>query len=167
MEALIDGLVDYWQEDGFPPSKKSGEEMYWKLAEMGFDAVPTLIEHLNDERLTRTYDVTVGLLCTWLLEDLSGMEIGKYRDESTTLEPEVARAWFAKARKVGEEKYLLAHALTSNNIQQTENKRQSAGAHIFRVIGAKYPNRIRDLYHAKLKMPGHKPRLTAITSNRL
>ena len=87
MEALIDGLVDYWQEDGFPPSKKSGEEMYWKLAEMGFDAVPTLIEHLNDERLTRTYDVTVGLLCTWLLEDLSGMEIGKYLDRAQRSSP--------------------------------------------------------------------------------
>ena len=54
---------------------------------------------------------------------------------------------------MGEEKYLLAHAFISNNNKQTENKRQSAGAHIFRVIGAKYPNRIRDLYHAKLKMP--------------
>lgn len=59
MESLIDGLIDYknWNFDSDPAV---GEAPYWALADKGFDAVPALIDHLRDERLTRGYSHSIG-----------------------------------------------------------------------------------------------------------
>src|SRR4029079_12483025 len=53
-EALIDDLTEYFTENangpftGWEPPKDPAS--YWKLAELGFDAVPALIEHVTDDR---------------------------------------------------------------------------------------------------------------------
>jgi hypothetical protein len=57
VEALIDDLTDYWFSGAaaFEPLGENqwGEAAYRKLAEMGFDAVPALIDAIKDRRLTR------------------------------------------------------------------------------------------------------------------
>jgi hypothetical protein len=171
IEDMIDDLTDYWTDclDASNPLNPKGEQPYWKLVEMGFDAVPALIEHINDERLSRAsrtgpcfwYDLTVGHLCSRLLYDLSARTIGGGNGEEymDRLEPEKAREWFIAAKKIREEKWLLDHAIpkeANKPNKPIEAQWAEAEAHIGRVIAAKYPSRLSEIYRATLKgpMPG-------------
>lgn len=164
VEALIDDLTEYWAPQFFS-SYPSNHASYWKLAELGFDAVPALIEHVGDNRLTRTtdhgphfaswHDVTVGHLCSRLLFDLSARTIGgRYRQHAgDRLDPVEARKWFEKAKKIGEEKWLLDHAILTDDDAMILNQKGRPEPLIVRVIGAKYPERLPAIYRAMLKQP--------------
>jgi len=123
VEAQIDGLVDYVVNTGtiglFEP-----DDHYWRLAELGFDAVPALIEHLDDDRLTRgmmqgfnnfpSWNLRVRFLVSDLLEGLAGQDLGRdwlRRQQGYEVEKAEAKKWWDEARKVGEERYLLDHVL--------------------------------------------------------
>ena len=177
IEALIDDLTEYWDDPYSLVPKPAESASYWKLAELGFDAVPALIEHLGDERLTRTwslggqwgtsYSLTVGHLCSRLLLNLSARTIGgRHWDAGgDRLDPAEARKWFERAKKVGEEKWLLEHAIppfVGKGIEYHEgrsvvvgkgavNHEDRAEPHIVRVIGAKYPARLPAVYRTMLK----------------
>lgn len=97
---------------------------YSRLAEMGFVAIPALIEHLADDRLTRsvrqgfdnfpTWNLRVKDVVSDLLQELAGEELGKDwldRQRGSTVEKADAQAWWDKARKDGEEAYVLSHVL--------------------------------------------------------
>ena len=128
VEALIDELTEYWHQPWNEPPVEPEWASYWKLAELGFDAVPALIEHLGDDRLTRawapdfknvgSYDITVGHLCSRLLFDLSGGTIGGgyWEERGDRIDPDEADTWFEKAKKMGEEKWLLDHALPPEDV---------------------------------------------------
>lgn len=168
-EALIDDLTEYFTENpngpfmGWQPPKNPAS--YWKLAELGFDAVPALIEHVTDDRLTRSsrsgfqptdgYNLTVGHLCSELLFDLSGRTIGgRYWElRGDRLSPAEAQKWFNKAKKVGEEKWLLDHAIPADFGKGIVNQVGRPEPHVVRVIGAKYPARLPAIYRAMLKAP--------------
>src|SRR5205085_9254006 len=66
IEAMIDALVDYGADTGtlgiFEP-----EDRYWRIAKLGFDAVPNLIQHLDDDRLTRAMMVGFNNFGPWHL----------------------------------------------------------------------------------------------------
>lgn len=168
VDALIDGLTEYWEDWDFwvwthTPANPAGQEAYWRLAERGFEAVPALIDHLRDDRLTRvyhpsranfdrSYHVTVGHLVGRLLQDLSGG--AALPDVNGRVDPADARKWFAAAREVGEERWLLDHAVppggeptfyghTARPIQRL----------IGRVLAAKYPHRLPEVYRAALRWP--------------
>ncbi len=177
IEALIDDLTEYWDDPYSPVPRPAEPASYWKLAELGFDAVPALIAHLDDDRLTRTgslgsqfwtsYSLTVGHLCSRLLFNLSAGTIGGRYSEAggDRLDPVEARAWFDRANKVGEEKWLLAHALppfVGKAIAYHEDRSVFVGKafvnhkgqsepHIVRVLGAKYPARLPAIYRTMLK----------------
>ena len=170
IEALIDDLTEYWvdtyglsDELTWKKWKEKGEEPYWKLAELGFDAVPALIEHLNDDRLSRTfsrglnnfwpYTLTVGHLCSRLLVDLSARELHNWELRGDRLDPKQARDWFAKAQKIGEEKWLVEHAVPPGKLESRVNEDGRPEAHLFRVIGVKYPDKLTALYRAVLRKP--------------
>lgn len=161
VESLIDDLTEYWADED-DPFNPAGQEPYWKLVELGFDSVPTLIEHLGDDRQSRTftwghdprepYKLTVGHLCSRLLFDLSARTIGGYRHRSNLrLDPDKAREWFAAAKKVGEEKWLLGHAIPPDGRDADHSERPEPL--IVRVIGAKYPDRLPAIYRAMLGRP--------------
>ncbi|HEY1186535.1 MAG TPA: hypothetical protein VGE74_02710 [Gemmata sp.] len=161
VEALIDGLTDYQGDPWTDPEPAS----YWQLAELGFDAVPALIEHLNDDRLARawqqgvrlthSWNTTVGHLCSRLLYDLSGRTIGGgyWEKRGDRLKPDEARKWFESAKEVGEEKWLLAHAVPTGDGGPIVNEDGRPEPHIVRAIGAKYPGRLPAVYRALLKKP--------------
>lgn len=160
MESLIDGLIDYknWNFDTDPAV---GEAPYWALADKGFDAVSALIDHLGDERLTRGYShsigkgfpgriLTVGHVCSYLLNDLSGQTLGGpyWSERSDPLKPDEVRKWFAAAKKVGEERWLLDLANSADPSYATYR-------HTLRVLGAKYPARLSAVYRAGLRQHPH------------
>ena len=68
-------------------SRDEADPRYTRLAQMGFAAVPALIEHLDDDRLTRSVKQGFNNFPTWnmrikdvvsdLLQELAGEDVGK------------------------------------------------------------------------------------------
>ncbi len=158
VKALIDDLVDYDTGVGMGTPMTNGDR-YWRLANVGFDAVPELIEHLDDPRLTRSMqyrvftmpkNARVGDVVQQLLYDLTWGQIS-VEAAKDTWKAAISR-WFEKARKVGEEAYLLDKVLGF----EREGWERQTNDHIVMVILAKYPNHIPTVYrklldkHAKL-----------------
>jgi hypothetical protein len=153
IHAWIDDLTDYWED---PESKsEAGQEAYWKLVESGFDAVPELIKHAGDTRLTRSGSfiagyVTVGHLCSRILFELSGRSIAGYtHKEGGFLEAKLAEDWFAEARKVGEKKWLLANV--DAGIPPGESAYHIPTPHVARAIAIKYPASLPAIYRGALR----------------
>jgi hypothetical protein len=107
IEALIDGLVDVVDED-------APDTAYSRLADMGFAAVPDLIAHLDDDRLTRCvmngfhnfppWHMRVGDVVSDLLEGLGGEDVnsnGLRKAQGYRVEKAAAQSWWEAARKAG------------------------------------------------------------------
>ena len=126
---------------------------YTRLANEGFAAVPALLEHLDDERLTRsvkqgfnnfpTYPVRVQHVVSDLLQELAGEDVGKdwlRRQQGWAVEKADAQAWWEKARKEGEEAYLLGHVLSPGDQAGWPNSL------MLEIITKKYPQHLQKLY---------------------
>jgi hypothetical protein len=147
VEALIDSLTelsDPWE--WYRP--ETTHQGYRKLVELGLDAVPVLIEHARDARLTRVtggpaFDshLRIGHVVGRLLSDLAG---GRGFGSTPAADPEKVREWWAEARRVGEERWLVEHALPRHKPREGEST--TPNAVIARVIGAKYPARLSEVY---------------------
>jgi hypothetical protein len=160
VEALIDALVDFTgHPDG--PENFQIDDCYWRVAGLGFDAVPALIEHLDDDRLTRdtmqgfnnfqSWKLRVGDVVSDLLEDLAGDDIDRdwlRRVQGYRLEKAKAKKWYDEARKVGEETYLVSHVLPPAD---REGDRAQVSVHHLRVLVAKYPKQVVVLYRTILE----------------
>jgi hypothetical protein len=159
IEALIDGLVDYTANTGTIPFFEP-EDQYWRIAELGFDAVPALLEHLDDDRLTRgmmqgfnnfpSWNLRVRYVVSDLLEGLAGKDIGRdwlRRQQGYGVENAEAKKWWEQARKVGEERYLLEHVLPRDS---KEGERAEVNVQQLRRILIKYPKHIPTLYRTVL-----------------
>jgi hypothetical protein len=130
---------------------------YSRLAHMGFAAVPALIEHLDDERLTRSVKQGFNNFPTWimrvndvvsdLLQEQAGEEVGKdwlRRQQGWAVEKADAQAWWDKARKVGEEAYVLEHVLPKGDKEGWPNPL------MLNIITEKYPDHLPKLYRTVL-----------------
>jgi hypothetical protein len=151
---MIDDLTEMCntrRQDGKP------DPHYARLAQMGFDAVPALMEHLDDERLTRSIKQGFNNFPTWilrirdvvsdLLQELAGEEVGKdwlRRQQGYAVERTDAEAWWDKASKEGEEAYLLAHVLPKGE------KSEWPDSSMLSIITEKYPKYLPDLYKTVL-----------------
>jgi hypothetical protein len=154
VEALIDDLVNYTGRTGtFPPS--SPDDRYGRILKLGFAAVPALIDHLEDERLTRgvmrgfnnfpSWHLRVEHVVSDLLRDIAGQELGRdwlRRQQGYPVKKAVARAWWAGASKMGEEAYLLANVLPRGG----QNPREG----LLAILLAKYPRHVPKLYRKVL-----------------
>ena len=89
VERMIDDLTDMcstfrWDDDYGWDSDEESDPRYTRLAQMGFAAVPALIEHLEDGRLTRSINfgdpnrlLQVKHIASELLQRLAGEDAGK------------------------------------------------------------------------------------------
>jgi hypothetical protein len=165
IEALIDGLVDYEASTGMFGTY-SPEDQYMRIAELGFDAVPALIEHLDDERITR--GMMWGYISNWnnypsfhlhvrhivadVLEGLAGQRFGRRyedgRQKGEGVEKDEAQKWWDEAKKVGEERYLVDNVLAPRLIRGFEPPQVNAAQ--LRVIQVKYPKHIPTIYRSVL-----------------
>jgi hypothetical protein len=168
IEALIDDLVDYESNTGtvglFEP-----EDRYWRVAKLGFEAVPTLIQHLDDDRLTRAMmmgfnnfrswnlrvrdvlgDLLEGLAAEELTRGTEGEDVGGgwlRRQQGYRITAAAAEKWWKKAQNVGEEAYLLSHVLPA---LAKEGEPGHISPHLLNLILAKYPKHIPSLYRKVL-----------------
>ena len=178
--ALVDDLADYWRSGAAafepPGANARGEAAYRKLVDMGFDAVPALLDAIKDERLTRTYHYVwrggrggidrgnhfivrtrVGHVAGQILNDLSGRALSN-DFEGPKLDEQKVRAWWVNAQKEGEEKWLVARAGEEPGdegvVEEGADGRRPqppANRVVFRALGAKYPNRLGEVYRTVLR----------------
>lgn len=166
IEALIDDLVDLNKED---ESEFDDDYYSWQLnlrsmriLARGFEAVPALIEHIDDARLTRyiagggvnlgiwSMHYRVGDAVSYLLVGLVGRPVTddwNTEDEGFTIDEAKLRKWFEEARKVGEERYVLEHVLFP--IKESPG---SAEINFYQayLIQAKYPKHLPAIYKKAL-----------------
>lgn len=154
VERLIDDLTEMCNTER---RDDEADPRYSRLAHMGFAAVPALIEHLNDERLTRSVKQGFNNFPTWivriehvvsdLIQELAGEEVGKSwldRQKGWAVEKADAQAWWDKACKVGEETYFLKHVLPKGE------KEGRVNSLMLSIITEKYPNHLPKLYRTNL-----------------
>jgi hypothetical protein len=152
IEAKIDALLDVASTslafDGEEPDPR-----YLRLIETGFEAVPALIGHLDDVRLTRAYvegktgkhHLQVRHFATMMLQSIAGDELDSRR---FLLEKETAQAWWEKAKHRGEEAQILASVLPK--------KSQMPDNHLLWLMVKKYPQQLPKIYR---KLLDSEPRL--------
>jgi hypothetical protein len=154
VERLIDDLTDVCN---MGRGRDEADPRYTRLVKMGFASVPALIEHLDDERLTRSvtrgfnnfppWHLRVKHLASGLLQELAGEDIGKdwlRRQQGWCVEKGDAQAWWEKARLAGEDAYLLEHVLPSGEKQGWPNSL------MLDIITEKYPGHLPKLYRTIL-----------------
>jgi hypothetical protein len=136
-DALIDAMIEARAEAGTLHPERS--PAYRALARRGFDAIPALIAHLGDDRLTRTIDwrllrvkdVVYRLLCEFAGEQLE-------TSNDIARRTFAAGRWFAEAQKMGEEEYVVAHVGQRGFPPEDDV--------LFPLLVERYPKRVPDAY---------------------
>jgi hypothetical protein len=149
IQAQIDALVRACSTN-LSFFNKEPDRHYLRLVEAGFAAVPDLIKHLDDNRLTRIFvphshrpseyqyrvrDV-VGDLLNGLAED--ALPRGWIRD----LDMKSARVWWNDAKKAGEEAFLLGHVVPKDAKEPSD--------HLLRILLKRYPQHLPPIYRSIL-----------------
>ncbi len=153
IESLVDALVDDSTTYGFGGCHQS--EQFWNLVKLGFDAVPILIESLDDTRLTRatlqgfnntpTRNLRVQDIAGDLIKGLADRDL--IRGSEHTVQKSDALKWWETAKKGGEESYLFDGVLPQKN----KEERVVINEHCFAALNYKYPQRIPSLYRTVLE----------------
>jgi hypothetical protein len=170
IEAQVDGLFSYRGTTGFMHDAldELSDEHYLRVARLGFEAVPALINHLGDNRVTQgkmerfnnfpPFNLQVEHVVSDLLEGLAGQEL-KFdwlrRQKGYTVDKVDVIRWWLKANQGSEEAYLVDHFLDPDEFQDGGRGGRIRRHRLF-VLKAKYPSRIPDLYQAVMKKnPGN------------
>jgi hypothetical protein len=132
-----DVLSEFWDAD-------AGNKPAGQLAKIGWDALPAVIEHIDDRRPTRSvafarpwniesfYLLRYGDACQQIFEEITGVEIYKVtstvgymiKDGTEAESKKKAKEWWARFGGLGPEKYYTL--LLSSGIPK-EQKRGAAG----------------------------------------
>jgi len=139
VERLIESLVDY----------SGGDEPIGTLKRAGFDAVPELIEHLDDRRLTREIHPRImncppqhGRISEHMDDILKGVMSKK---DHSTLTKKIATDWWENQQRIGEEKYLISKVLPD------DKNAEWPATEMVKTIQAKYPKYLPKLYATVLR----------------
>lgn len=156
MDALVDRLIDAPMETGAMFTYKD-DPRYLKVALHGFALVPTLIAHLDDERLTRTrrngfnnfhsWQYRVQHIVSDLLQDLAGEDLGKdwlRRQQGYVIDKADAEAWWKETQTIGEEAYFVRNVLGASTEAMLPNTL------MLQVIAKKYPKHLDSVYRKML-----------------
>jgi hypothetical protein len=154
VDALVEKFVDATEPlpfmgIGYPAP------IYLAVSSHGFEAVPALISHLEDDRLTRAlqYDLAsmdshylrVNDIASYLLEDIAGdgLSIDWSKQGSRTVSKESAKQWWNSAQKQSEADYFTTYVFPS----RTGLSHRS----MLEVLTKKYPQRLPEIFTRSLK----------------
>jgi hypothetical protein len=159
-DALIDDLIELAGEIphiGADEKALRNDPRYRAIVRRGLDAVPALIAHLNDDRLTRVLGhlpwsgdrhYRVKDVALDILSELAGSE-DALRKETTDATLAAIGKWFAGATKLGEEKYVVERVLGDKD----DGEFRPA---LFWLLCEKYPERLPGVYREIIDArPGH------------
>jgi hypothetical protein len=155
VEALIDDLVDFGSDSREAYEQKT--DRYSRIRKLGFEAVPALIQHLNDDRLTRSYRpttffnnsitpahfVTIRALVGELLCDNAGRQAAKEWDDPPSKAQ--VQQWWEVAKRNGEEAYLL------QNVLPKEDERIQPDSSLIETLALRYPNHLASIFRTVLE----------------
>jgi hypothetical protein len=139
-DALIDALIEEARDWGLhAPAARA-------LARRGFDAIPALIAHLGDNRLTRSRPALVSCdgNCFLRVKDLAYLLLCAFAGKELELSNDIALRtfaagrWFADAQKMGEEKYVLERLGRKGPFLTDETP--------LLLLAEKYPKRLPEVY---------------------
>ena len=150
--------LSYWEIFSYCREPEKAPQIATVISK-GFDAVPALLEHLNDQRLTRArspgfnhirgMDFLVRDFVRDILLDLATGADEELIDSTwkKRTDPKPWQTWLEAAKKQGEEAYLVAHLFTTpkHRPQSTINELM-----LF-VLERKYPHRLPDVFRDALK----------------
>ncbi len=164
LEAAINSLMDLgdkWNDNAwYPPSVESvcrGHRGYAQLRDAGLEAVPVLMAHLDDHRLTRclgssrrgTWHARIADAVALLLDDLAtepfsydllvAVGRGKQLDRAHVLH------WWMGIQGTKALDYLKSHAVTVERRGEPE-----ANEAILQALGQRYPEELVKLFPEKL-----------------
>jgi hypothetical protein len=168
--AMIDDLIDC--RCRYIGLDREDDPRYMKIARQGFTAVPELIKHLDDSRLTRTfflepywggraYHGRVAHLVSDLLQALADEKL-EAKEETRSDGPIVTRAsaqkWWERVNTLSEEDYVSKRVLGVPPPKETPAKDERVlgsdvewpNAFLLAVITEKYPLRLPALYRLAL-----------------
>jgi hypothetical protein len=170
IEGLVDDLVNYDEKWSYEPraatprDELDPQDCYWAIVGRGFAAVPTLIDHLDDDRLTQamvserkrtTVITTVGFrvrdAALLILKGLAGpsaLQSTEWPPRADARTKAEALAWWQQARKVPEEQYLLDHVYFGK--QHPSEPFTHIVPDMLFVMSVKYPNDLPRIYRRVL-----------------
>lgn len=155
VEADIDELIDVsgWHHAGAFPLP---DPRYTAVVARGFDAVPALLDHLTDDRLTRVRRNSLGnkgweradrvknfasdILAGYMFDDPT---TGK-TDEAGVIRVNEAKAWWAKQAKTNEAEYAVGRVLTAHKQADLPNP------FLLLLLERKYPKRLPEVFRSLL-----------------
>lgn len=150
-EALIDDLIELSET---AHRNDSTDVRFSKLVHRGFAAVPTLIQHLDDDRITRSVSGAFHNFPAWnqrikhqvsyFLQELAGEDLGLDAVErrlARVVEKGNASEWWVRAQAVGEEEYVVLHVLPDKTLN-SEWPRWV----MLEIVSHRYPKRLPPLY---------------------
>ncbi|MBL8866840.1 MAG: hypothetical protein JNK93_14890, partial [Planctomycetia bacterium] len=152
IKRYIDGLCDLTNPQLWDDTRSSCTA-YDELAQLGFEAVPALIRHLDDSRTTRiakleginngiwTDTRRVGTICRELLVKISDREFDPDDEDTPAQVQRLAEKWFTQAKAIGEEKWAADRAVDANRTNDV----------LLRLLARKYPKRFDELFRDVLK----------------
>ena len=177
LEEAVDSLVEmgidpgWWGYGHFVSVQwvMQGDAGCRKLRDAGLEAVPTLIEHIGDFRVTRCIDNSRGEafhariadVVAQLLDGLANEEFsydvlsregrGKRLDKAHVLH------WWATVRGTDALEYLRSHAVVKN-----AGGGYTANAALLHALGQRYPNELAALFKEHVNHAGSEPLFEAL-----
>jgi hypothetical protein len=159
-EAAIDALIElnirgYWPGSGYEHwCQNPGENAdFQKLRDMGLEAVPILLKHLHDYRLTRSIQTSQGDAYTWHVRIADAVAVllnGLYdekeefahdflssRGRGMSLDERHVLHWWGKLKGRDALNYLLENAITKD-VQQN----LKPNASILSALGSRHPEEL-------------------------
>jgi HEAT repeat protein len=149
IEAAIDAFVEVTDES------VEDDPRVFKIIDHGFDAVPLLIKHFDDPRLTRCgdsilHDDTLGFVPVGdIVRETLGLMIGQ---TFTFQEVESAKKWWDDARPLGEAKYL------QRAVAERAIRGDYVGDGLWYLAERRVPRKLADAYQRVLKDGFHRSR---------
>lgn len=138
---------------------ESNERLLYKMLEMGLEAAPVLLNHLEDRRLTWNLNlnfspddqkkitkdpvVRIGTICQILLEQLAKHPNGPQEGVEKNLA--FFLSWWSEVCKEGEEAYLVKHCFYKN-----QNGKSGLYDPYLHFLNRKYPHQIPGIYKKNL-----------------
>jgi hypothetical protein len=171
LEEALDRLTDLKTDGSWPARDLSlfhtdaeSNEHYKKLSAAGLDAVPLLLKHLDDFRLTRCQAVTddyhwhirIADVVAQRLRQLAGKELRydflQRAGRGVRADVGYARAWAASVAKQEERQFLLGKVFKPSSYGEDKLEADEA---ILTVLARKYPDDFLKLWHQHIGQEDH------------
>lgn len=159
LEALIDDYLLSGKTHGAMSFGDKPHPSRKELVLRGFKAIPTLIKHLDDKRMTNhlmqgfnnfsSYPMTADLVINNYIQSFANDEMGSNwldRQKGYTSKNEAVLAWWTKASAMGEREYVKRYT-----IREGEEKKIYLSEDLLTISEARYPELIPQFYVDILK----------------